>query len=156
MAKDNTGSLEVLKWILEEYKKRGLNYENIFNVFACAPLIDPVDLTKSYKKYIKFNKKYPLYVVSKYKVPVEWALRAEKHLLKAHNLNTIRKNSNNFEEKYYESGPFTIFHKNHILNKNKIFKDYFPLHYEIPNHKSVDIDNLDDWKFAEILFKGNK
>ena len=57
MAKDNTGSLEVLKWILEEYKKRGLNYENIFNVFACAPLIDPVDLTKSYKKYIKFNKK---------------------------------------------------------------------------------------------------
>ena len=156
LSKDNTGSLQVIKWILNQYKKQGLIYENIFNVFACAPLIDHFDLLKAFAKYKKFKKKSPLYVVSKYKVPIEWSLVIDKNLLKPRYPKLITKSSNKFKEKYYETGPFTIFNRNHIREKNKIFKKFYPIYYELPQHKAVDIDNLDDWKFAEVLFKGNK
>ena len=156
LSKDNTGSLQVIKWILNQYKRQGLIYENIFNVFACSPLIDHSDLLKAFAKYKKFKKKFPLYVVAKHKVPIEWSLVIDKNVLKPRYPKLINKNSNKFKERYYETGPFTIFNRNHILEKNKIFKEFYPIYYELPQYKAVDIDNLDDWKFAEVLFKGNK
>ena len=141
---------------MNEYKKQGLIYENIFNIFACAPLIDHLDLLKAFKKYKKFKRKYPLYVISKYKVPIEWSLVIENNILKPTYPKLISSDSKKFQEKYYETGPFTIFNRKHINENNKIFKEFFPIYYEMPQYKAVDIDNIDDWKFAEVLFKGNK
>ena len=115
LSKDHTGSLEVIKWILNEYKKQGLIYENIFNIFACAPLIDHLDLLKAFKKYKKFKRKYPLYVISKYKVPIEWSLVIENNILKPTYPKLISSDSKKFKEKYYETGPFTIFNRKHIF-----------------------------------------
>lgn len=156
LSKDHISSLEVIKWILNRYKKQGLIYENIFNIFACAPLIDHIDLLNAFKKYNKFKKKYPLYVISKYKVPIEWSLVLDKNFLIPRYPRLIKADSSNFNEKYYESGPFTIFNKSHIFDNSKIFKQFFPISYELPQHKAVDIDTLDDWRFAEVLYKGNK
>ena len=37
----------------------------------------------------------------------------------------------------------------------KKFEDKF-LGFELPQERAVDIDNLDNWKFAEYLYKVNK
>ena len=65
-------------------------------------------------------------------------------------------NSQYFSHKYYDTGqifaaPLSQFKK--IKDNNIINASYG---YVMPPEKSVDIDDMIDWKFAETLYKGIK
>ena len=42
-----------------------------------------------------------------------------------------------------------------FLETKRAFKDESTLAYVMPRYRSVDIDNMDDWDFAEYLIKKN-
>ena len=64
LADDFVGLVPVLKWVLQEYQKRGKIFEDACCVFPAAPLLEPYDLIKAFEIYEKHAKAYPLLVMT--------------------------------------------------------------------------------------------
>lgn len=61
-------------------------------------------------------------------------------------------NSNDLEKIYHDAGQFYFGNKESFLSDRKMFeKKSFPI--VIKKNHSWDIDDIDDWKIAENLFK---
>ena len=57
-----------------------------------------------------------------------------------------------FQKSFHDAGQFYWGKKYTWLKK--IFLHTNGIGYQIPNFRVVDIDNLNDWKKAEIVYKG--
>jgi len=153
---DVVGTIPVLKWVLEKYISVNENYDVIFNIMPAAPFLKPNDLIKAYELYMRYNKKNPLHVVSEFPVPIEWAYRRDKEgLLKPVQPKAYAVRSQDFKKAYYETGPFSIFHVSHLLSNDPVTDKGF-ISYVIPKDSAIDIDDYQDLKFAEKLFRGQK
>ena len=154
LADDFTGVITVLRFVLEEYKKKNELYEDIFCIMPTSPLLNSNDLIRAYKLYMKYKRKNPLHVVSQFPVPIEWAYRQDrKGFLTPVVQGAYKKRSQDLEKAYYESGPFSIFHRSHLFGYNSVTDEGF-ISIEIPRDRAVDIDDEDDLKFAQLLYLG--
>ena len=54
-----------------------------------------------------------------------------------------------FFDKFYDAGQFYFASKKTWLNLKKAQR----VGLKIPNWRTIDIDNLDDWRRAELMFK---
>ena len=59
--------------------------------------------------------------------------------------------SQDIEDKYYDAGQFYIYPGKKLLKLNFIKKNYNYIGYKLPFRKSIDIDDIEDWKIAEKL-----
>ena len=61
--------------------------------------------------------------------------------------------SQKLKETYFDVGVLSVFNKKDLItnNKKKINKSLYG--YKLPWGKVVDIDNMDDWKKAEKLYR---
>ena len=69
------------------------------------------------------------------------------------NKNSLSKKSQELKKTYFDLGLLAGWKKDYFLQnlkKNKKYK-FSPL--ILNKFQSVDIDNLSDWKFAEIIYK---
>ena len=55
------------------------------------------------------------------------------------------------KKKYYDAGQFCIYPGEKFFQYNFINKNYYYVGYKLPSRKSIDIDDIDDWKLAEKL-----
>ena len=65
----------------------------------------------------------------------------------------MNKNTQSFAQSYYDLGQFYFSHKSVWGSNPKTVKR---VGIEISHWDSVDIDNIEDWKLAEKLFKFRK
>jgi len=156
LADDFTGLFPVLKWVFNEYKKKGIVFEDVFCIMPCAPLLTSSDLKSAYKIFKNFNSKNPLLVASPYNVPIEWAFfRQEDSVLIPKDKKALLLRSQDIRPTFYESGPFNIFSAVH-LNDDNFFNKYKYISYLINKSKAIDIDDLEDLELAKILYLGQK
>ena len=92
-----------------------------------------------------------LMTVSSYPCPIEWAYTKKKGYLIELNKKKINIPSQNFKEKFYDTGNVYVYKKN-FFSKKKINK----IGFNLPNDKGIDIDTINDWKFAEKIYLLNK
>ena len=152
LADDHTGTIPVLEWVLNKYKDSGKKFETVFNILPASPLLKSSDLIEAYKIYLKFKKKHPLHVITKFPVPIEWAyVRSSEGLLTPINPGAYKKRSQDFKETYYESGPFSIFNNIHLLAKEKVTDQSF-VSYIMPRDRAIDIDDNEDLIMAKKLY----
>ncbi len=104
--------------------------------------------------------KYPnkiILPVSKYSVPIEWALEFKKKssILKAFKKNLFQIRSQDLNPKYHDTGQFICFKSSEFFSlKKNIDSNYLGL--KIPKERSIDIDDKSDWQLAEKLFNALK
>ena len=154
LADSQTGIVPVLKWVIERYAKDGQNYEDICCIMPAAPLLEPEDLKEAYEIYQQHNKKYPLLVVAKMPVPVEWAFRREKNgILTPAMPEALQIRSQDLQKAYYEAGPFSYFNRSYLLRERPSADKKF-LSFVIPQERAVDIDDMEDLQLAETLYRG--
>ena len=152
LSNDNTTIESVLRSVLSEYETVGKFFHEIWSLTPCSPLIKKEDLIKA-SILLKKNKKKIILPVSEYPVPVEWGFR----LTKQKKLIPIKKNSYKIRSQdllksYYDTGNFVAIPVHHFKKKYIEFDKHY-IGLEIPKHRSIDIDDLEDWKLAEILYK---
>ena len=154
LAGDKITTEQVLRFVLKEFEKRNSYYDEIWSITPCSPLITKLDLIKASKKLNKHKNKIVL-SVSKYSAPIEWAFKKNKELLIPLKKNSYKKRSQDFTEKYHDTGNFVgipiSFFKSKKINFDKNY-----IGYELPKKRSIDIDNYEDLELAEILYVGSK
>lgn len=150
-----TPVIDVLKYVYEKYKKINYSFDEIWTISPCSPLLLPSDLIGASNKFKKLKKKV-LLAVTKFGAPIYWAFTKDKK----NNLRPLFKKklfsaSQSFNHTYHDAGSFAVFPSN-ILDTNVINLENKFSAYELPPERAVDIDEIDNWKFAEFLYKANK
>ena len=150
LSSDSATIESVMRSVLSECNEFGEIFNEVWSLAPCSPLIKPEDLIKA-SKLLKKNKKKIILPVSEYSAPLEWGFKLKKNK----RLIPVKKNfykirSQDLSKSYYDTGNFVAIPAYHFKKKNIEFDKHY-LGLEIPKHRSVDIDDLEDWKLAEIL-----
>ena len=150
MAEDKYGMLDVLKYAVLKFKKKGEIYSGVCMIYATACLLKKNDIVKFVDcfKGLQKNKNVSLQTIVKYPAPIEWAVSVNKSkLLNKINKKAHKKTSDSFEYKYYDSGGLHAFTE-YSLMKSKNCKAYG---YKLPYFKSIDIDYPEDLAMVKKL-----
>lgn len=152
---DKVSTFDVIRHVVNTYSNNKIFFDEIWCVSACAPLILVSDLKKA-SNLLKRNKNNIIISVSSLNTPIEWAfeMKSDKSL-KPLISGSYKKNSQNFKKKYFDTGDFICMKKD-LFEKIKKNTNLDSLYkgLEIPKFRAVDIDYLEDWKQAEIIFRG--
>ena len=151
LAGDKISLNKILKFVLDQYKKQQIIFDEVWLIFATNPFLTKKIIEKSFKLYNQNKANYSIITVTKYNYPIEWAMKINNNLLKYVNPKLAQKDSKKTLDVYCDAGMLVIYQKN-FLNRKKL--NYKPIILPISN--SVDIDNKEDFELAEKLFYANK
>ena len=146
--------MEVLKFVVDKYKKLGNVYDEIWLLMACSPLLDASDLIEASHVYKRSKANKKLLAICEYPAPIEWAFKKDEN----HNLYPIQPGkfavrSQDIPKTYYDAGAFAIFREDHILLSNKDGNDSGFMGFLLDKTSAIDIDTQQDWDLAELIFK---
>lgn len=151
---DNVPLMSVIRYVVESFKKKGEEFDEIWLVYATNPLISSLIIKKCANKFKSINnnkiKNKALMTVTEYNYPVQWAQKINKIGVIKPLFKKINDKSSQLLTKYYcDAGMIGIYSREALINIKKI--NYIP--FIINKYKSVDIDNIDDFNFAVNLKK---
>ena len=120
-------------------------------IYPCNPFLDANDLKKSFK-ILKKNLKNFIFPVTEYPHPIQRAFKLKKDnkiffFEKKYEL----KRTQDLIKSFHDAGQFYWGTKNNWLTNKKLHSTSIGI--PISKWRSVDIDNQDDWRKAELLFK---
>jgi len=149
LSKDYISTDEVIVDAIKTLEKK-YDFENVCCIYPCSPFLEKSDLIKAYK-LIQKDKNGFAFGVSNYEHPIQRSLGYNKRSrkLSINNKNLFFKRTQDLKDMYHDVGQFYFAHKNTWLKK--INKTRYGV--KIPSWRSIDIDNNDDWKKAELIFK---
>jgi pseudaminic acid cytidylyltransferase len=157
LSNNSTGLFKVCKFVYEKYLSLGEVYDEIWCILPCTPLINKDDLLAA-SKFLNKNKiKKPLMAISKFRTPIEWALtKLNNKKVKPLNFKNLLIRAQDLKEKYYDAGLFYVFTSKCFkkFDETTVTKNFFG--FQISINKAVDIDTMEDWNLAELIYKGMK
>ena len=151
---DKAPLINVLKYVTNKYLKLGEKFDEIWLIFPCSPLMEPKDYFNIKNLINKNLKKKIVMTVSEFPAPIERSFRIGKdNELKAVNIKNFTKGKQRFHPAYFETGAVVAIPKINLQNISD--KPYLRkiVPYVVEKHKSIDINNISDWKFAELIHK---
>jgi N-acylneuraminate cytidylyltransferase len=153
LADDHTPIMPVLKYVLEEYLEQGFAFDTVAMLMACAPMITEDDLRGAAALFDSSHSQKAVLGVAEYPCPVEWAFRRESNgILKPMHPGMFSVRSQDLSPTYYDAGQFCFMSSERILTTLGAGSDDGFLGYPIKRHQAIDIDTMDDWRFAELVF----
>ncbi len=152
LGKNSVSINKVIKFVVKEYIKLKLIFDEVWCIYPCSPLINEYDLIKINAFFRKQNKS--LMTINEYPAPIFWALKRDKNLILKHFFKKKSKiSSNKLKPFFYDNGCIIILKKKDLL---KNFDKIKFIGYEMPIYKSIDIDNHKDWQLALNLYRMQK
>lgn len=146
---DFSPTIDVINHAIKWLKEKGLNYDYICCVYPTAVLMKNKFILDTFKLIKKKNKKF-IFPASKFEYPVLRSFKKdEKGNIKMLNKKYFKFRSQDLDEYFHDAGQFYWGSEKSWLKKYQFFGKYSGF-YEIPKIYSQDIDDLDDFKLAEI------
>ncbi len=154
LADDHTPIMPVLRYVAEEYAKRGECFDEIWLLMACAPLIDALDLKNAATLFHEAGSKQPLLAVAEYPAPIEWAFsRGANGSLTPVQAGMFSVRSQDLEKRYFDAGSFAAFPAARVLESHGAGSDSGFMGYVLPKGTAIDIDDEQDWQLAEAIYR---
>ena len=152
LSNDNASIEEVLRSIVKKFEKSNNYFDEIWSLAPCSPLIKKEDLINA-SLLLKKNKKNIILPVSEFPSPIEWSFKiSNQKKLVPFKKNFYKIRSQDLPKSYYDTGNFVAIPVHHFKKKNIEFDKHY-IGLEIPKHRSIDIDDIEDWKLAEKLYR---
>jgi pseudaminic acid cytidylyltransferase len=137
-----------IEWVEKNYKKPKF----ICCIYATTPLMISKDLIDSYK-ILKTKKFLNVFSAVKNSYPIQRSIYLDKNgNAKMLNEKNFYKRSQDFAETYHDAGQFYWGTYDSWINKSVVFGKNSSI-YLLPSLRAQDIDNIEDWKIAEKLYK---
>jgi len=155
LSDDNTPIMPVLKYVVDTYHERGVDFEEVSLLMACAPLIEVNDLIEATKLLHFHNNQMAVLGVAPYPAPIEWAYeRQPDGLLVPVQPGMFSVRSQDMVEKYFDAGMFGFFPTKSILESEGAGRDDQFIGQTLPKYKAIDIDEPEDWLLVEAIYMG--
>jgi len=155
-AQDSTPIVPVMRYVLEEYRRRGRAFDQACLLYACAPLIEPADLRAAAKMFDDLGGIKVVLAVTPFAVPIEWAYRlGPDGAMTPVQPGMFNVRSQDLPTSYHDTGSFAFFPAGRLLDDRP--HDERDFHgFALARYKAVDIDDSEDWTLAEILYRGRR
>ncbi len=152
LADDHTATVPVIKHTLEFLLKSGYQVEFSCCIYATAPFVQAGDLKLAFDKFKRSDGDYCLSVTG-YPYPIQRSLRLNEsgkiQMLYPENY-LVR--SQDLEEVYHDAGQFYFGRTQAWLQEKPILSEQ-SLPFIIPRSRVQDIDTLEDWVQAELMYE---
>lgn len=154
LANDHASMMETVRYVVEEYERRGKTFDSVILLYATSPLTDPEDLQLACAAFEKSDRKKAFLAVSPFPAPIEHAfLLKENAELVPKDEKALMTRTQDLCHAYYDAGMFAIYSPDLIKNSSasgdfKLFKGY-----EVPSYRVTDIDWPEDWVRAQALYR---
>lgn len=149
-ANDFATTADVIKEVIEKYKDLGKEFESFCCIYPTAPLISKKELVESGSL---LNDDYATVVpVVRFSYPIQRAVRKESGYGVFDKPEMLNVRSQDLEVFYHDAGQFYWANTNAFIQKPQFIGNKCRL-YEIDEMKVQDIDNLEDWKIAELKYR---
>jgi len=150
-ADDFATTFDVLEEVINNYKKKGQEYNYVCCIYPCVPFLSGQTLQNAYNQLIASDND-ALQPVCKFPVPIEWAMRIENGVLVPNDRKAQLIRSQDLAPKYFDVGMFYMI-KTAVLLKEKSLTPPKTMAYIMDEHEVQDIDTIDDWIMAEKKYK---
>lgn len=149
-ADDYASTADVIKEVLEAYRKQGKEFDAFCCIYPTAPLISEKELIESGKW---LTDRYAAVVpVVRFSYPIQRAVREEDGFGNFDRPEMLNMRSQDLEIFYHDAGQFYWAKTKAFLAKPQFIGNHCKL-YEIDEMKVQDIDNAADWKLAEVKYR---
>lgn len=155
IADDVTPIFEVLKNVIDEYRKKEQCFDTVCLVYPTAPLLKSEFLQKACAQFEGSSKDKILMSVAEFPCPIEWAYRKSgvgDNLSPAYP-GGFAMRSQDLETAYYDAAMFAFFTPNFIDTHNLSELDQHCTGFVVPNEYVTDIDTPEDWEHAAKMYK---
>jgi len=130
-----------------------LSINNVCCFHPCNPFLNILDIKKAFTLQKKNKNKF-ISSVSNYSHPIQRALKLNRfNKINFFFKKNSTKRTQDLKKLFYDAGQFYLANKNVWLKKKNILQN--SIAFKIPSWRAIDIDSLDDWKKAELIFKIN-
>ena len=154
---DKISVMSVVNYVLKKYEASGLKFDEAWLIFPCAPLVDLKDFYSIKKILNKKSKKKTVLTVSEFPAPIERSFKLiNEKKLKPINRKNFKKGTQEFKQTFFETGSIMAIPKINFtkLGNKPNIENLVP--YVLERYKSIDVNNLADWQFAELIYKSVK
>jgi len=152
LSDDHTGTNEVVKHAIQWYQGKGELISNVCCIYATAPFVQAGYIKDGFTKLSSSNKSFAFSVTS-FPFPVQRAVRINaKNEVEAIWPENIIKRSQDLEDAYHDAGQFYWGRAEAFINDELMFST-ISVPVILPRHLVQDIDTLEDWNRAELMYR---
>lgn len=149
LSTDYTTTVEVMS---DAVKKLALeDNEKVCCIYATAPFLQSNDLSKAILLLEKIETEV-VFAATHYAFPIQRAITVDNKntvtMLQPEHLNT---RSQDLVETYHDAGQFYFAHAGYFRQKEPLFCQQAKV-VILPHYRVVDIDTLEDWHRAELMY----
>ena len=151
-ADDYATTIDVITEVISSYKNLGRKFEYASCIYPCTPLLTKEKLSESFT-LLKKKKLDCVFPIVRYGFPIQRAVRLNnKGLVEMFQPEHLITRSQDLELSFHDAGQFYSFKVDNLISKQKLLTARTG-HIELLELEAQDIDNLIDWKLAEIKYK---
>lgn len=147
-ADDHATTRDVLLEVVHKYKELGKEFDYICCIYATAPLIRQSRLREAYTLVSETEADIVLPIV-KFSFPVQRAFKCVGSRVSFVEPQYENTRSQDLEPRYHDSGSF-YWHKKDVFQSER---EFIRCGVELTDLEVQDIDNMDDWKLAELKYQ---
>lgn len=152
-AGDNDGVLNVGRWVLDEFDRRGRSFDAVGFVMACSPLIEAGDIAAGFRAF-EAGRRRPQLAVCDHPAPPQQALLIEADgSIRPERPDLFVARSQDLPETVFDTGAFAFFTTESLRNGDANRLEGYR-GFRLPRHKAVDINTPEELEFARALYAG--
>ena len=152
LSDDYTVTAPVIAHAIDWHQAKGIMPELGCCIYATAPFVSVKDLQRGLKILTETKLDFAFSVTS-YSFPIQRAIKLNKEgRVKMFQDENYHARSQDLQEAYHDAGQFYWGRTEAWLNEKSFFTiDSAPV--ILPRHRVQDVDTLEDWARAELMFK---
>lgn len=150
-ANDFATTADVLMEVFEEYEKRGRHFTYAVCIYPTAPFVTPAKLKKGLELLQEKDANVVMPVVA-FSFPPQRGMIVENGEIKMKWPENRNVRSQDLEPLYHDCGQFYCYQVDRFMAcKGQFTDNIIPI--IMPETEVQDIDNMDDWKIAELKYQ---
>lgn len=150
-ANDFATTDDVLMEVLTEYERRGRTFDYMACIYPTAPFVTAGKLREAFRILVQEDASGVMPVVS-FSFPPQRGMAVRGGRLEYCYPENAAKRSQDLETMYHDCGQFYFYHtERYMACRGDLPDGYVPI--IVPETEVQDIDNLTDWKLAEMKYQ---
>ncbi len=151
LADDFTTTIPVIAHAIKSTYKDVNEIEAVCCIYATAPFVQAEYLKKAYEKLLTYKSNY-CFSATSFAFPIQRAIKLKNDSIEMFYPEHFNTRSQDLEEAYHDAGQFYWGIPEAWCEEEAIFSDNSSV-VILPRYLVQDIDTLEDWKRAELMYR---